>query len=128
MRNRFTTAAAVAIIGTIGGLMLFGGSGEPLPSGSTTLPATTSTITTTVAPTTTAATTTAPTPATTTTNLRPTMTLTVTNGQASPNLVTVVTGFYTWLVDRSADEPDIPDGLAAHVKDIESGQSFDLMA
>ncbi len=35
-------------------------------------------------------------------------------------------GFYTWLVDRSADEPDIPDGLAAHVGGIGSDQTFDL--
>jgi LCP family protein required for cell wall assembly len=39
-----------------------------------------------------------------------------------------VSGFYTWLVNRSADAPDIPAGLAAHIGDIESDQTFDLTA
>ena len=131
MQSRITPVAAgalvVAVIGTIGGILLFGGSAEPLLSGPTTLPATTSTTTTIVAAPTTPATTTTM-PATTTTTLPPKMTLTFTSAQSSPRLEPIVLGFYTWLVDRSADEPDIPDGLAAHVGGIGSDQTFDLTA
>ena len=134
MRNRNTAVVAVilaaAAAGTIGGVTLFGGPEDPPPPESTTLAATASTTTTTdtTAPATTAITTTTAPPATTTTTSRPRMTLTFTGGQSSPHLEPIVTGFYRWLVDRSADEPDIPDGLAAHIGGVESNLAFHLTA
>jgi len=122
MRNRVNiivaAVAAVGVFGTIGGLMLIGGSDEPPPSSTTALPATT-----TAAPSTTES------PATTvpvTTTPPPAVTLTSTGNQSAPGLLRVVAEFYTWLVDRTAEAPPIPDGLAAHVGSVEIDQVLDL--
>lgn len=83
--------------------------------------ATAVTAATTPATTTPAPTTTAPSSTTTVTTEPPYVAVEVRAGEdADPEVVALLGDLYTWLADRDAPRPDLPEGLAAHIASLES--------
>jgi len=107
----------------VGGLVLFGGSGEEIPSAftttTTTVPATTTITTTTTEP--------ATTTTTTTTTVPPRVTLQV-EDDSSPNLAGEIAALYTWMVDPGVTPPPMIEGLGAHLETARSDGALNLTA
>jgi LCP family protein required for cell wall assembly len=130
VRSRFLVLAGAFLatlgLGLVGGLVLFGGSGEDVPTSFTLAEQTTTTVTTVPAVSDDVAETTVA--ATTTTEAGP-ATITVAFEDTAPHLIPQIQALYAWIGDPEGTEPPpLPPGLTAHLSGIEVEEDLELEA